>query len=454
VKASSTVAGAFATNIGTKVAVTLSATHASITVAGPADAWFGIGFNAVVMSDSPYTLVVNQTAVWEQKIGTCGSEAEHCPGDTLKSSIKVMSNAVVDGIRTVTVTRPLAGLTPQHYTFSLATPTINFISAVGWDGEFGMHKNHTNGNTMSLTNAVGSPSTVCDTGAKGELCDSTGHCGSFTKRCNDQPHGLLEQRNPTCNSRQYVGGLSCCHHGRIMLDLDQQKVSQSQSLLRYHMKWRFWFQEYKPAEQAEAQDGQPSHYNLPRIYFQTEANAGEYDIPPAFSVKGDPVLGYPGWPMGKMTPGTSCTGNCPDGDDCECIHEIQYRFTLSETRLIYAGGHCHAPACKSIELYENSTGIPKLLCRQLPKYGEGNVVNDKYDEAGYLALPPCLWGDKSEGLQPSVFLPKNTPMISIKKNYNTHMGHYGEMASWQMRGVNFPEPQSNDCNGAPGCKKL
>ena len=37
----------------------------------------------------------------------------------------------------------------------------------------------------------------------------------------------------------------------------------------------------------------------------------------------------------------------------------------------------------------------------------------------------------------SVFLGPNTPMISIKKNRNTNMGHYGEMASWQMRGVNF-----------------
>ena len=50
----------------------------------------------------------------------------------------------------------------------------------------------------------------------------------------------------------------------------------------------------------------------------------------------------------------------------------------------------------------------------------------RYDEAGYLALPPCLWGDAEEGLQPSVFLGPNTPMISIKKNRNTDMGHYGE----------------------------
>lgn len=79
-------------------------------------------------------------------------------------------------------------------------------------------------------------------------------------------------------------------------------------------------------------------------------------------------------------------------------------------------------------------GTDTLLCRQLPVYGTGDVLNDKYDEAGYLALPPCLWG-KDEGLEPGIFLPENTPVWSIKQNFNTHSGHYGEMASWQMRGV-------------------
>ena len=141
-------------------------------------------------------------------------------------------------------------------------------------------------------------------------------------------------------------------------------------------------------------------------------------------------VGYPNWPLNTPTPGTTCTGKCPDGDDCECVHTIHYKWATGPMRLIYAGGHCHAPSCVSIELYRNDTG--ELLCRQLPVYGTGTT--DKWDQAGYLTLPPCLWGDDA-GLVPSLLLPAGVPLLSIKKNRNTYVGHYGEMASWQMRGV-------------------
>jgi hypothetical protein len=222
-----------------------------------------------------------------------------------------------------------------------------------------------------------------------------------------------------------------------MLDADQAEESKKRDLLRYHMKIRVWFQEYVPASNG----GQPSHYNLDRIYYQTEANAGEYDVPPAFNRKDIPIAGYENWPLDKPTPGTTCTGSCPDGPDCECEHTITFRWTLSNLRLLYAGGHCHAPSCLSLELYINRTGTLELLCQQIPRYGAGNVHDDKFDEAGYLTLPPCLWSDDpSEGLQPSVWLPQGTPVVSIKKNRNTKQGHFGEMASWQMRGVSFQTP--------------
>jgi len=414
--------------------------------------WFGIGFNAQIMSDSPYTLVVNASGVIEQKLGTCGSEAEHCPGDQLASMVKVISNTVVSNVRTVVMTRAFQGITSKHFSFGPHTLAIPLITAVGSSPVFAYHKSHA-GTQIALTSA-GSSTCVCDTGISGKLCETGGkNCNQFVKNCvksnplnytGAQAGDLFAQHNPTCNSAHYVGGLSCCHHKRIMLDADQEIRPE---LLQYHMKFRFWFQEYTPARPVRPANAPvaPSHYNLDRIYYQTEANAGEYDIPPAFALPGHPIPGYERWPVGKPTPGTSCTGTCPDGPDCACLHTITYHWTVSNIRLLYAGGHCHAPACHSIELYQNSTGTPSLLCRQLPKYGLGAIDKDKYDEANYLALPPCLWSDnKTEGLEPSVWLPKDTPMFSIKRNVNTHTGHLGEMASWQMRGVSFQVPDEPD----------
>ncbi|KAH8052627.1 hypothetical protein JL720_14864 [Aureococcus anophagefferens] len=195
-------------------------------------------------------------------------------------------------------------------------------------------------------------------------------------------------------------------------------------------QFRFWFQEYEPATAT----AKASHSDLPRYYYLTEQNAGEYDIPPAFRAPGDPEIpGMPGWPISTssadlhLTPGTSCVGDCPGGPDCECEHTITSHFSMSNASMIYAGGHCHAPACISIELYKNDTGTPELLCRQVSVYGEGDVAADKFDEVGY-ALPPCLWGSKDEGLEPPVFLGEDTPMFSITHTWNTHVGHTGQMA--------------------------
>ena len=36
-----------------------------------------------------------------------------------------------------------------------------------------------------------------------------------------------------------------------------------------------------------------------------------------------------------------------------------------------------------------------------------------------------------------VYLAPGTPMYSVQRTRNTHVGHTGQMASWQMRGVPF-----------------
>ena len=60
-----------------------------------------------------------------------------------------------------------------------------------------------------------------------------------------------------------------------MLDADQE---QPDDVFSYHMKFRFYFQPY---QDSNVQGKPPTHDNLIRLYYQTEAYAGEYDIPQA-----------------------------------------------------------------------------------------------------------------------------------------------------------------------------
>lgn len=81
----------------------------------------------------------------------------------------------------------------------------------------------------------------------------------------------------------------------------------------------------------------------------------------------------------------------PDG--FYCSGEGSTDSTKTEgIQLIYAGPHCHAPSCLSMELYNADTG--RLLCHVEPIVGQ---INELFDEQGFLAIPPCLWGDTEEG---------------------------------------------------------
>jgi len=272
----------------------------------------------------------------------------------------------------------------------------------------------------------------------GKLCETWGNkcSGEIKDRCAPEPKGdLLAQANPTCSGATYSGGIQCCQvtdgMRASLLDADQERRPE---LLHFHLKFRFWFEEYRPETK--------SHVDLKRMGWLTEWNAGEYDVPPAFAQPGLPIVGYPGWPAEKPTPGTTCTGKCPDGPDCDCVHTITGHNTVSNIRLIYGSGHCHAPACLSMELFRNDTGTPQLLCRQLPMSGSGASPAERFDEPGYIRIPPCLWSDSDPSLEKSQWLPANTPLVSIIRVRNTHVGHYGNMAMWQMRGVTFPAEES------------
>ena len=79
-----------------------------ITLRGPSDLWFGVGFGASAMADLPYTLVVDGTgAVQERKL------ANHDQGAVLAPSVTVVSNTVHK--RADTVERANHWGYPYHY---------------------------------------------------------------------------------------------------------------------------------------------------------------------------------------------------------------------------------------------------------------------------------------------------------------------------------------------------
>jgi len=375
-----------------------------INMSGPSDVWFGVGFDARAMADRPYVVVVDgHGVVSEHKIG------DHEPGTTLNpTQVTVVSSTVVNGVRTVVLSRAFKGVTADHYTFDPDITNFPFINAVGNTPDFSFHRNKAT-STITFT-ALDTATCICNNGFHAYVNNL-----QFGRYCAPEPTGdLVQQKNPTCWIQTYSGGLYCCHHKAILLDEDQPVDTRVDEV---YLKFRFYYQDYQPPTPSNPK---PSHLNLKRFYFMTEAYAGEYDIIPC--------------PAG--TPSQDCiqeiTARWKVRDmfyDCNPEKDAYCNGTGKGIKLIYAGGHCHAPSCLSIELYNLDTG--SLLCRQTPVWGTG--VAEKFDEAGYLLIPPCLWGDE-EGLVPPELLTLDTYLLSVKRNNNTY-GHYGEMASWQMRGI-------------------
>lgn len=407
-----------------KVTVDLRGGGATITLSGPASAWFGVGFGADSMclhmdgdecpEGGPYAVIVSGDVVVERKLEL------HGPGSKLEPSIAVASNTAEGGVRTVVLTRALKGKSARHFSFDMSRASEKFVAAVGHGLTFDRHAQHGSGNLAFM--AVGERSCVCRDGLRHFI---NGNPFPYPSNCWAPPlSDVLAQRNPSCFGDTYGGGKKCCIHGHFLLDADQEVPESTQE---YRLKFRFYFEEYSPGPK-------PSHVNLIRLYHMTEMRNGEYDIVPCL----------PG------TPPESCVQvltarwkvrdmmrACPSGQRVDCTgSDSTDASKVAGLHLLYAGPHCHAPDCLSMELYNADTG--RLLCRMEPEFGASDEV---YDERGYVALPPCLWGDISEGLQQPELLPLDTTLLSIKRNNNT-VGHYGEMASWQMRAAVIPRAEA------------
>jgi hypothetical protein len=139
------------------------------------------------MSDLPYAIIVNGTGgIMERRLG------DHDSGRQLATTVEVVSNTVVNGVRTVVMTRAMQGASKDYYTFNIQTGTnINFINAYGSTATFSYHKERT-ATSLSLV-AVDAPTCICDGGATGSINGL-----KFSKNCAPEPMGdLLQEHNPT-----------------------------------------------------------------------------------------------------------------------------------------------------------------------------------------------------------------------------------------------------------------
>eukprot|EP00494_Astrolonche_serrata_P027613 UN27876 len=180
---------------------------------GPADVWFGIGFNAKRMSDSPYTIIVDgQGHVQERKL------ADHGPGSPLKSSLTITSNVKKNNNRTVIVTRPLSGTSSSYFNFTAKLTELNFINAIGTTSDFKPPHAQRTASTMYF---YGAEMTIC-------VCPTVGSPGKiagtdFPYNCEPEPLGdLIKEQNSSCNITTYTGGLRCCVHEHFLLDSTQK----------------------------------------------------------------------------------------------------------------------------------------------------------------------------------------------------------------------------------------
>jgi hypothetical protein len=368
------------------------ASNVTITMTGPDGVWFGVGFNAGVMADTPYAIIVDGFGnVTERKL------KEHDPGMLLNVSVTVISNTVVAGIRKVVLERKIRGKTNNHYTFPTTPRNIRFINAIGNGPNFSYHKFRTASSLTVIPTEVLScvcmPDNVTYLSYGGALFQ-------YSVYCVPEPRGdMAKQNNPACKMETYHGGTHCCRHQFFLTDLDQENLIPP-AVDVYYLKFRFYFEEYIPdTPQLPA-----SHSRLIHWVFLIDADVNDYE-----EVK------------------------CAENTMCQGAITARLKakdMGLEETPENYTGimplviaPHCHAPSCISEELYNADTG--DLICKVMAQYGTGDQA---FNESGFVALHPCLFGFEP-GLRTPIILSPETNLLAIKVFNNTYR-HVGQMAQW------------------------
>ena len=265
---------------------------------------------------------------------------------------------------------------------------------------------------------------------------------TFSRNCAPWPTGeLLSQHNPTCDIRTYQGGLRCCPHEGFLLDHDQ---AVPDDVLEYRFKVkRFYFQPHDARK----------HEPVWRWGFSGSPGSDEYDIPKCAA--GTAQHRSASIRSSRTSSRRTLRAARPRASRRDRRGTTSTRRACKPGSVgfkpVHLGGHRHAPACLSMELYNDDTG--ELGCRHVPTYGTkvaGATGDHRFDEKGYLALPPCVWGSAAQGLPEPPLLLWETRLRSVKRVNNTY-AHTGEMALWQGHGVLAmpPEPSTTAVGASP-----
>ena len=169
-------------NIDLTVLVDVANNSVTLTMEGPSNKWFGVGFGSSNMSGA-YTLHASGATFQmnERSHGGNGS------GTVLSSSGAVTSDVTSGGRRTVIFTRSRVGLTSNYYTFPNTAGSIPVIWANGNSLSYGYHSSN-RGNTVITLSEPCPPATevtlpvinICDGQSVDVFGTSVNFSGLFT----------------------------------------------------------------------------------------------------------------------------------------------------------------------------------------------------------------------------------------------------------------------------------
>lgn len=286
------------------------------------------------------------------------------------------------------------------------------ITAIGSTPTFAYHKAETGGSIVILPTEV--DSCICAPTSRSYLSYMNQSAHEFEGyNCVDEPrsdmlrHGDGTGRNVSnaaCKMQTYNGGLQCCTHQFFLTDVDQMSMIPDKTD-RYFLKWRYYFQEYQPATATAA----ASHRHLHHWVFLIDNSVNDYEEDNAHY-------------------GTASIGKISAHLQAKDMGLEDVPKTFKGITPLVMTPHCHAPSCIREEFWNADTG--EIICNMTAEYGSTvyGSTNNVFNEADYIAIPPCIYGDQA-GLQKPFTLSPETNITAIKYFNNTYR-HVGQMAQW------------------------